>query len=70
MKISENFPYGISTVYVKGLMEYMEKFVRFDSGFSFAWRFPDRLCRLVIRVPGYRSRGPGSIPSPTKFSEK
>jgi hypothetical protein len=25
---------------------------------------------LVVRVPGYRSIGPGSIPGPTKFSEK
>jgi hypothetical protein len=30
----------------------------------------DRLCGLVVRVPGYRSRGPGSIPSATSFSEK
>jgi hypothetical protein len=25
---------------------------------------------LVVRVPGYRSRGPGSIPGATRFSEK
>jgi hypothetical protein len=30
----------------------------------------DRLCGLVVRVSGYRSRGPGSIPGPTRFSEK
>jgi hypothetical protein len=29
----------------------------------------DRLCGLVVKVPGYRSRGPGSIPA-TRFSEK
>jgi hypothetical protein len=29
-----------------------------------------RLCDLVVRVPGYRSRGPGSIPGATRFSEK
>jgi hypothetical protein len=28
------------------------------------------VCGLVVRVPGYRSRGPGSIPGATKFSEK
>jgi hypothetical protein len=28
------------------------------------------LCGLVVRVPGYRSRGPRSIPVATKFSEK
>jgi hypothetical protein len=26
-------------------------------------------CGLVVRVPGYRSRGPGSIPGATRFSE-
>jgi hypothetical protein len=30
----------------------------------------DRLCGLVVRVLGYRSRGPGSIPGTTRFSEK
>jgi hypothetical protein len=29
----------------------------------------DRLCGLVVRVPWYRSRGPGSIPGATRFSE-
>jgi hypothetical protein len=26
----------------------------------------DRLCGLVVRVPGYRSGGPGTIPGTTK----
>jgi hypothetical protein len=30
----------------------------------------DCLCGLVIRIPGYRSKGPGSIPGTTRFSEK
>jgi hypothetical protein len=30
----------------------------------------DRLCGLMVRVPGYRSRGPCSIPGATRFSEK
>jgi hypothetical protein len=30
----------------------------------------DRLCGLVIRVPGYRSRGLGSILGATTFSQK
>jgi hypothetical protein len=30
----------------------------------------DCLCGLVARVPGYRSRGPGSILGATRFSEK
>jgi hypothetical protein len=32
--------------------------------------FGDSLCGLAVRVPDYRSRGPGSIPGATKFSEK
>jgi hypothetical protein len=30
----------------------------------------DRLCGLVVRLLGYRSRGLGSIPCSTRFSEK
>jgi hypothetical protein len=30
----------------------------------------DRLCGLVVRVSGYRSRGPGPILDATRFSEK
>jgi hypothetical protein len=30
----------------------------------------DRPCGLVVRVPGYRSRGHCSIPDATRFSEK
>jgi hypothetical protein len=29
-----------------------------------------RLCGLVVRVPSYRSEGPGSVPGATKVSEK
>jgi hypothetical protein len=29
-----------------------------------------RFYSLVIRVPDYKSRGPGSIPGATRFSEK
>jgi hypothetical protein len=32
--------------------------------------FIDRLCGQVVRVLGYRSRGPGSIPGATRFYEK
>jgi hypothetical protein len=32
--------------------------------------FMDRLYGLVVRVPGYRSRCVGSLPSATRFSEK
>jgi hypothetical protein len=30
----------------------------------------DRRCGLVVRVPGYRFGGSGSIPGATNFSEK
>jgi hypothetical protein len=30
----------------------------------------DRLCGLLARVPGYTSRGLGSIPGATRLSEK
>jgi hypothetical protein len=33
-------------------------------------RQKDRRCGLVVIVPGYRTRGPGSIPGATRFSEK
>jgi hypothetical protein len=29
----------------------------------------NRLCGLVVRVPGYRLRGPGSFPGATRFRE-
>jgi hypothetical protein len=34
--------------------------------FVMLWVVLDRLCGLVVRVLGYRSGGPGSIPSTTK----
>jgi hypothetical protein len=30
----------------------------------------DQPCGVVVIVPGYRSRSPGSIPAVTRFSEK
>jgi hypothetical protein len=38
--------------------------------FSFRDGGSDRLCGLVVRVLGYRSGGPGSIPGTTRFSGK
>jgi hypothetical protein len=38
--------------------------------FAFEYAIGDCLCGLVVRVPGYRSRGLDLIPSATKFSEK
>jgi hypothetical protein len=34
------------------------------------YRIIDRLCGLVVRVLGYRSGGPGSIPGTNRFSGK
>jgi hypothetical protein len=36
----------------------------------YIWEIRDRLCGLVVRVPGYRSTGLGSIPGAARFSEK
>jgi hypothetical protein len=45
---------------------------KFPFPFHFSSHFflNGRLCDLVVRVPGYRSRGLGSIPGATRFSEK
>jgi hypothetical protein len=37
---------------------------------STTYRGVGRLCGLAVRVPGYRSIGPGSIPGATRFYEK
>jgi hypothetical protein len=34
--------------------------------FAFLFMTNDRLCGLVVRVLGYRSGGPGSIPGTTR----
>jgi hypothetical protein len=39
-------------------------------GLSPRAKYTDRLCGLVVRVSGYRSKGPGSIPGSTSLSEK
>jgi hypothetical protein len=36
-----------------------------DENCNLSYAHVDRLCGLVVRVPGYRSRGPGSIPDAT-----
>jgi hypothetical protein len=38
--------------------------------FQVAPQLKDRLCELVVGDADYRSRGPGSIPGATRFSEK
>jgi hypothetical protein len=54
----------------------LENFLANFLTFPFSFRFDtlndgfDRLCGLVVRVPGYRSRGPGTISGATRFSEK
>jgi hypothetical protein len=37
---------------------------------NYYYQYYDHLCSIVVRVPGYRSRGPDSIPAPIRFSEK
>jgi hypothetical protein len=41
-------------------------FFRKAKAIKIAVRFMDRLCGLVVRVLGYRSGGPGSIPDTTR----
>jgi hypothetical protein len=50
-------------------MKYLDELLSLVECYS-AWKQNDRLCGLVVRVPGYRSRGPGSITSATRFSDK
>jgi hypothetical protein len=52
--------------------KFVNKFVLVRTVLKFCevFRNADRLCGLVVRVPGYRSRGPGSILGATRFSEK
>jgi hypothetical protein len=40
------------------------------SYFSYVMEVMDRFCGLVVRVLGYRPRGPGPIPGATRLSEK
>jgi hypothetical protein len=42
----------------------------FTALFFVSWPLFQRLCGLVVRVSGYRSRGRGSISSAIRFSEK
>jgi hypothetical protein len=44
--------------------------LRVSAGIFVALIIPGRLCGLVIRVPGYRSRILGSIPGAARVTEK
>jgi hypothetical protein len=44
--------------------------VRYELNLYVMYKKVDRLCGLVVRVPGYSSRGPDSIPGATGFTEK
>jgi hypothetical protein len=61
--------YPFSSVGVNSYVSYFEIMkLAEDKSTDFSMLF--RLCGLVVRVPGYRSRGPGLIPGATRFSEK
>jgi hypothetical protein len=47
------FLYGLINMYVNMKMSFMQGQIGKDA------LSMDRLCGLVVRVPGYRSRGPG-----------
>jgi hypothetical protein len=40
------------------------------ANFKVRSRSTDRLCGLVVKIYVYRSKGPGSIPGASRFSEK
>jgi hypothetical protein len=44
--------------------------VRYELNLYVMYKKVDRLCDIMVRVPSHRSRGPGSIPSATRFSDK
>jgi hypothetical protein len=50
--------------------EQLKKEIQVKTSLFFKNSNIDRLCGLVIRVPGYRCTGLDSIPGATRFSEK
>jgi hypothetical protein len=44
--------------------------VRYELNLYLTLKKVDRLCGIMVRVPGYRLRDPASIPGATRFSEK
>jgi hypothetical protein len=60
----------ISKTEKKKYSHFVTEDVRLSFNFILYTVYFDRLCGLVVRVPGYRSRGPSSIPGATRFSEK
>jgi hypothetical protein len=54
--ISKN-EYGIKNASITFVLTYVK--------YTFAYREVDRLCGLVVRINGYRFRGPCSIPGAT-----
>jgi hypothetical protein len=57
-------------VYHKRRGHYFNMWLTELTHFQIVGSIHDRLCGLVARVPGYRSRGPGSIPDTSRFSEQ
>jgi hypothetical protein len=55
--------YHAAAMHVFSFMGLLVKFVSYSGACHL-------LCGLVVRVPGYRPRGLGSIPGTTRFSEK
>jgi hypothetical protein len=49
------------------VLRWIDNLLKLNNGHILkAEHYPDRLCGLVVRVLGYRSGGPGSIPGTTK----
>jgi hypothetical protein len=67
--------FGMGTTLKEWTKDFMFNTSRSDRSslvmlFLVPWSSVDRPCGLVIRVRGYRSRGPGSIPGASRFSVK
>jgi hypothetical protein len=68
-KLMSQCEFGISNA--ESFMENLAKDLSILDGvciFYFIFKYLSD--HLVVRVPGYRSRGPGPIPGATRFSEK
>jgi hypothetical protein len=63
------YTFGKKWLHVKGVVSWHTGLLQ-NPLFALNLIPADRLCGLVVRVPGYRSRGPGSILGTTRFSEK
>jgi hypothetical protein len=62
-----NTSVGSAVLYaVRGVIKECRRLVLAAYSYKYKQHFRDRLCGLVVRVLGYRTGGPGSIPVTTR----